>query len=533
LRSAGRISESLTALRLAYIHADSDEDKAQAMLERGQAYYSMRHYHEAAICFRILLRKFADVGGRESVQLSLADALFRSGLLREALAEYGKAGTSARALFGKADSLHRVGRAEEARLVYMTALTVNKDYLRSAQDTAYLAADNARVVGRRDDAKVLLGTVKDQMLKHHGDLLRGLIAAEEGDYAGALAYCESAKGSGDRETRRKGLLCLGDAAMKLGREQEGEAYLRELRRENSYGRERDAALLMLARMNRSRGRVAEALPMLRELTFRRSPDKDALDELGQVLLEARKQDPSGVAELWKSVGRPLLDPSRTPLLLEIAEALKPAGRPFVDLCRWITAHGSDDAKTRCGLSLFDYYLGLGDHASAMSSLRNTKARYHGDDGFRLQARCAYLEGQQDKAVAHLERIRDLSREDLSLLSVIVGGMEPTTAVLTLFQRAMRSAEWSPEHHLAYADLLDRAGRTSDSLEQYRRATTALPSGSDGNDDAQWGLYRIATLARGEEWRAALRKIKKEGQIGRLAELSRREHELNALMKEVH
>jgi tetratricopeptide (TPR) repeat protein len=533
LRSAGRGFESLAHLRLAYIYADAHESKAQAMLERGQVYYSMRNYHEAAICFRIFLNKFTETARRESVQLALADALFMSGFFREALAAYGEAGTSARALFGKAGTLHRMGRTEEARAVYMAALSLDKDYLRGAQETAYLAAENARAAGRRDDAKALLGAVKDEMLRHRCDLQRGLIAAEEGDHAAAVTYCESAKGSSDRETRRSALLCLGDAAMRAGRKQEGEAYFHELRREYWSGKERDAALLILARLSRSSGRVAEALPMLRELTFRHAPDKDALDEIGQILLEAREQDPSVAAELWKSVGRALLSPSRSSLLLEIAEALKPAGRPFVDLCRWITAHGTDGAKTRCGLSLADYYLSLGDRASAMSYLSNSGVRYLGDDGFRMQARVAYLDGQQDKAVGHLERVRDLSRDDVSLLSLIAGGMEPNSALLALFQRAMMSAQWSPQHHLAYAGLLDRAGRVSDSVEQYRRATAALPSASNGNDDGQWGLYRIATLSRGQESQAAFQKIKKDGQIGRLAELSAKEHRLDELMKEVH
>jgi hypothetical protein len=71
------------------------------------------------------------------------------------------------------------------------------------------------------------------------------------------------------------------------------------------------------------------------------------------------------------------------------------------------------------------------------------------------------------------------------------------------------------------------------VEQYRRATAALPSASNGNDDGQWGLYRIATLSRGQESQAAFQKIKKDGQIGRLAELSAKEHRLDELMKEVH
>lgn len=533
LKREGRRFDSLTYLRLASIYADSDETKARALFERGQAYYALMLYYEAATCFRIFLRKFPNAEGREAAHLALADALFRAGLLREAVDEYERAGTSAPALFGKANALQSIGRSEEARAVYVTALALDKDYLSGAQDTACLAAENARVVGRRDDAKALLDVVKDQPFNHRRDVILGRIAAEEGDHAAALAHCGAAKASPERETRRRALLCLGDAAARLGREQEGEAHLRELRREYACGKERDAGLLMLAKLHRSRGEVAEALPMLRELTFRPSPYRDALQEIEQLLLDAQGRDPSTTAELWKSVGRALLDRSRSPVLLQIAEMLRPAGRPFVELCRWIMNHGTDDAQTRCGLSLSDYYLAMRDPASAMSCLRNTKISGAGDDGLRLRARYDFLEGQQDGAVASLQRIRDLSKEDLSLLSMIAGGTEPKADVLALFHRAMKAGQWPPEIHLAYADLLHRAGRSSESIEHYRYATAAPPSGKGGDDDMQWGLYRIATLGHGEESEAALRNIRKEGQIGRLAELSHREARLNERIKEVH
>jgi hypothetical protein len=130
-------------------------------------------------------------------------------------------------------------------------------------------------------------------------------------------------------------------------------------------------------------------------------------------------------------------------------------------------------------------------------------------------------------------MRDLSVEDVSLLAMIAGRMEPNAAVLTLYQRAMKRTQWPTAVHLAYADLLHRAGRPSESIEQYRRATAVPPTGKDGDDATQWGLYRIATLSQGRESEAALRGIKKEGQIGRLADLSLRENRLNERLKEVH
>ncbi len=532
LREAGNTYEALAHLRLAYVYAPSDEEKEKALLERGQAYRFLKNDHEAALSFRIFLKLFPNSAQCPAVHRYLAESLFRLHRPTESLSQYEKADDSAATILGKANALHALGRYSEAHELYIAVLSRDRELEQSSPEAMYWAGENARFLGKRADAKAYLGAVNDDTLGHSRDHTLGLIAIDEGDYTEAIKRCTAAGNSAEQEVRRKSLLCLAEASGRLGSAHDRESFLLELRRGHAVGIERDSALLSLAQLYRSQTRHDDALSLLKELVFRHQPGKAALDEVESLLIEARDRNPARLPELWKAVGRSLLHPSRSQTLLDLAEALKPDVREFLRLCRWLAANGTDEAKTTCRIWLSDYYASVGDTASALLHMRNIAVKA-GDDASRVQARLAAAEGQPERALSHLQHIREMRRDDVAFLSSISKRMAPNDAMLALYERVLKDRDAPAGLHMEYADLLCRAGRSSESIGHYRHAieTSRAGTGPDA-DQQQWGQYRIATLMGGRQSEEALQNISKSGVIGRLAEVSLKELQVDEIMRRI-
>ncbi len=206
---------SLEHYRLAYVYAEEIADQERLLLERADVYAAMGYYPEAAVSYELFLRKHPKTGYTERAELGNADARFRSNEFRQALAHYEKAGTSARAVMGKANALQAVGRTTEARDLYQTLIEQESRLVNSSPETLYWIGENFLRSGKLKDGRVYFELVKDPVLKNKAALGLGKIAMEEKSYEAAIIQFAIAAESRDRAIRQEAMLCRADAQLRL------------------------------------------------------------------------------------------------------------------------------------------------------------------------------------------------------------------------------------------------------------------------------------------------------------------------------
>ncbi len=530
-----KINESVEHFRIAYIYSQKQGEKEEIFFERARVYFNNKYYDEAAICYRIFLRQFPESKFKEQAFLGLAEALYNTNRLKDALIFFQKNGDSFRALYGKADTLHAMGRVHEAHELYLDLINRDKGYIKS-QLNSYNIGENFRLMNKFAFAKVYLALVKDYPLKHKADLSSGLIALAEGQSDSAIKYFNLALQSPERTVKQRALLNLSEVMMKTGNTQEAKARLIEIRNKYPYGRYYDEALLRLSGIFKGEGNLDDAVSILRELVFRKTPDKNALNEFESLLLEAKNKNNEQFIKLWKTVGQWMLEPSRSEFILKIVRDLKPSGKLYLDVCMWLSKQGAGEAKMQGNLLLAEFYAEMGDIATSSKYIQNVKVTSQSEDIRRINAKLFYLKGEHEKALSEIAQIKDFKDDDISLFINISSQMPPTLKNLqnlaNYLENTLKKSDGKPKFNIHLADAFYQLGKEQDALKYYRRALS-MHEKSKGlsTKDADWCLYRISALSGKKEADDAVKGLQKgKDTVNRFAGAKLKENILNERVK---
>lgn len=525
--------DSIEHLRLAYLYSPPGEAKELLLLERADTYLKLRYYSEAALWYRIFIKNFPAFRNISAVQQNLGDALYRLGFFDEALLHYEKAGDSPQALLGKANSMQAKGKTGSAHDIYMNLVSTHRDFINSSDEALYNVGENLRLMGKQADAKIYLNSIKTPEVKSLANFSLGLIEMDGMAYASAVKDFELAAQAVDAKGRRKALLHLADAYIQLGKKDEAKLRLLEIKNKYPYGKDYDEAMLRLARFYKDEGKVDAALPIFKELIFRRSPEVNAVNEFEAMIVEAKEKNTEEFLKLWKLVGHWLLDPARSETLLSIAKGLRPEGAPFVKLGRWLLKYGTESVKDQMRLELADFYADLGDAAIASKYLKEVKAAGKNDAVLRVNAKIYRMNAENKKAAETVLSIREARQEDIEILSDMPDEIKNIQRAAAFYEKQGKPDERAGAY-IKLADKFYKIGRKSDALKYYRIAVPAVKAeGAAITEDMEWALYRTAALSEDKEDYEALKSIKgRNDRLGRLAEARFKEADIAERLKKV-
>lgn len=531
----GRVNDAMEHLRLAFIYSQDKNDKELILFERANTYANNKYYDEAALCFRTFLKQFPESKLREEAYLGLAESLYNIGRFNDAFMFFQKSGNSFRALYGKADTMQAMGKTKEAHEQYLNLINNDKGYVKS-QLNLYNIGENFRLMNKFSFAKVYFALVKDYPLKYKAGLSSGLIAIAEGQMDAAVRNFELAMQSPERIMKRKALLYLSEVLIKTNKTQEAKARLIEIRNKYPYGKDYDEALLRLAGIYKNEGSFHDAASVLRELVFRKNPDKAALDEFEVLLLTAKNKGNKDFIDLWKTVGQWLLEPSRSEFIIKIVRDLKPAGKPYIEVCKWLLKHGSGETKTQGSLLLAEFYAEMGDIATSSKYIQNVKTATQDDDINRIHARLFNLKGEHEKALSALWQIKNLNAEDVSLFVNVSSVMPPTLKnhqnLANFLENTLKKVDDNPKFNLNLADVLYQLGKGQDALKHYKAAIAVNENSKNlSAKDADWCLYRISILSGKNESNEAVKALQKgKDSVNRFANTKTKESSLDERLK---
>ncbi|HYA86420.1 MAG TPA: tetratricopeptide repeat protein [Nitrospirota bacterium] len=513
--------ESIEHYRLAYVYARSPVDKERMLFERAKVYADMGYSSEAADCFDVLLKQFPQSSLAERAHLGIAEARYQLGEFREALVHYEKAGTSHQTLIKRAITLQALNRNEEAHKLFHDMIEQDPELVRSSPETMYNLGESYRRIGKLKDARIFFEFVKDPAFNYWAAQGLGLIALTEKRFDDAVTAFTRATKSPDRSLKREAAMNLADAYLQMGKKEEAQAALLEIKKNYPYGKQYDAALILLARLYRTQEKFNESLSLLRELILRRNPVSSALDEVESVFNEAKDRDPNKFIKLWTMAGRWLLDPSRARSIIKIAPHLRNAGKPFLDVCSWLIKYGPPDVQSEAWLLLANFYADLGDAASARDYMKHANPATGGDEVLRIQAKIALASKECRTAAESIMKIQDVNENDVLLLLDSMKLLTNIKKEKAFCERAIHNKTVSPTTAVKFADILYAEGNRQEALAYYRVAVAASPEKEPKNGrtaaDADWALYRIATMTKGEDAEQSLKAIQEENnEIGRFA-----------------
>ncbi|MGD0883828.1 MAG: tetratricopeptide repeat protein [Thermodesulfovibrionales bacterium] len=508
-----RSYESIEHLRLAYIFSLRGELQENSLLDRADAYLSLQNYVEASDCFRIFLKIYPDSSLSERAHYGLAESLYQAGFFNEAVEHYQKAGDTSSALSGKANALQALGKVKEANDLYTVLSGRDPQYVKSSHETRYHIGENLRLMGKFDDAKRYLTSIREETFKCKAALALGLIATEQSQFEPAIRFFNAALQSREKEVRRKALLSLANVHMNIGRVKDAESNLLEIRNKYPYGKDYDSALFMLAGLYKKDAKFHEATEVLKELVFRRFPDPRALDEFEAILIDAKDKDTEVFLHLWQAVGHWLLDPSRSEFLLKVSDKLRNNGPAFTEVCKWLLRYGSDDAKNRCSLFLADYYADMGDAVASAKYLERARVKEPSDDLIRIKAKMYHLNSEDHKAAEALLSIKAARQDDIVFLSGLLTSLNNAQDVVAFYERTLDRVGGFPSAYIALADKLAEMGRKTDALRYYKEGVALKQSGKGAEGvDTAWAYYRISMLAPDQESVDALAKTQKGSEL---------------------
>jgi tetratricopeptide (TPR) repeat protein len=511
--------ESIEHYRLAYVYAGLEADKERMLLERAEVYADMGYFSEAAVCFRVFFKQFPKSSLAARAELGIAESLAALGEFREALVHFEKAGASLRVRYGKANALQSLGRIQEANDIYRNLIENDPEFIKSTPETLYNIGENYRQLGKLSDAKIYLTSVKDDILKYRAALSLGMIAIQEGQLESAVTYFNRAAESPERTVRREAVMKRAETHMRMGKYDEAQSALLEIRNSYPYGKQYDAASLLLAKLCRERGKFDEAVAILKTLIYRRTPLSAALDELESIMLEAKDRDPVAFVKLWNAAGRWLLDPSRSASLVKLAQGLRHSGKPYLEIAAWLIKYGQEPAKADGRLMLADFYADMGDAAMASGYLKRAGSRGRSDEALRIWAK-VYMAGNDPvKASEAILSIQQIRESDILQLFDTMRALKNIEKPVAFSKKTLKKTQVTAPTLVRFADILYDRGRTGDALAYYERAVAAKigTKKSTISADIEWAHYRISVLAPGQERIDSLKAIQEaKNAVGRLA-----------------
>jgi len=529
-----RWQDYMDHLRLSYIYSRK-EDQPGLLIERAEAFMERGYYSEASLVFKIFLKNSHPDEEMKRAYIGLGESLYRLGLFEEAINRFRAGGDDPRALYGTAMALQAAGRTEEAAEAFTRAMLRDKDYLKRSEEAIYRLGENLIMLKKVEEARQYLRLIKDRRLRPKADLLIATASIQDKRYDEALRYLNNSLLNGDRDTKRKALMLMAEAYEARGMKKEAEERLLQIRYHYPYGKVYDKALIKLARLYREEKRSEEAIPILKELVFRRSPDRDALQEFEAIIMDASEKDQGRLLALWNSIGHWLLDPSRSERLIMVARALRGSGSPFIKLTSWLSKNGPSNIQSETGILLADFYADMGEPDRAEEFMK--KIRKGGDDFYRVRAKVSLLRSNTGGAINAIISIREIKRDDLKLISEVMSCIENTNKgepkglnkLLAHYKKALVKGDM--HDHIRFADMLYKSGNKEEAISYYEKALAmADVTGASQNekkvedlfDDREWAYYRIGK---------GLEKIR-DGRLKRLGEVIAREREINERLKEV-
>lgn len=499
LKKAKKLSDSIDKFRMAYIYAASEEEKESALFQRADTYYELGFYNEAIVAFKIFLKNFGKTINSEKAELRLAESLLKIGNFREALQHCEMAGSSSTAMYCRANALQGTGKIQEANDIYMSMISKDRAYLTTSHETMYMVGENLRLMGRLSDAKIYLNSVRELPHKHMANISLGKIALDEGDIERAIKLFNSALQSRDRELRRKAILYLADAYMRAGKQDEAISNLKDIRNNYPYGRDYDSAILMLSRLYRSSGKTEEAISVLKELVFRRSPNIEAINEFERIAIDTVEKDREDILKLWKSIGNWLLDPSRSDSLIRISNGLRPTGKPFIDISKWLLKYGTEEAKLKSRIALADFYADIGDASSAREYLNSIENQgiSKNDEALRVKAKVNFLNGDYQRAADAILSIKGIKESDINLLSEVISTVKYNRRAVEFYENAVNRLNAPVKAYIRLADILYDTGRKADAMKYYT-SIISMKQTEISEEEMIWVNYRLSILSKGKD-----------------------------------
>jgi tetratricopeptide (TPR) repeat protein len=525
-------NDFIAHLRLAYLYSQNGEMKERFLLERAEAYNKIGYHSEAVLTFKVFLKNFPHSQYSEKAYLGLADSLYQLAFFSEAKKAYEKAGNSSKALYGKANTLHSMGKIREAHEVYIAMLDKDRGYIESSQETVYNIGENLRLMGEFSAARIYLSSITAQPWKCKACRSLGLIEMEEKHFDIAVKFFRSALQSHERQLNSQVLLNLADVYVKQGRQEDAKTTLLQIRNQYPYSKEYDEALLMLSQLYNKEGNHNAAIPLIKELVFRQSPNQKALDEFEAIILEAEEKDREEFLGLWKTIGCWLLQPPRSQSLLRIARGLKGSGKPYLEVCTWLSKYGSGDAQIESNLLLSNFYADIGDAATAMKYFLRIGITNSSDEILRVRAKIHLANKEYLKAAKVILGIAKLHQDDLVFLADLLESVRNDRKIMEFFERAVNKSDVPPWVYVKLADALYEMGEKSDALKYYKAAVSQYKQSPEvKSDDLVWALYRISVLSSVDDSKDALKNIQKSDDvIGRFSGLLLKEFTVSQKIK---
>ncbi len=490
-------------LRLAYISSTSPVLKEMALSLRAKTYLTMKHYHEARADYKILIDTFPLSSNIREAHLGHADSLSKLGLYRKAVHAYEKAGSSAVALYSRANALQRLERVKEAEEMYRKAELADDTYPDMSPETYYLLGENMRMSGDLKRAKEHMSRIVSGPYRDNAHISMGLISRKEKKINEAIRHFTEASGAKDRKIKISGLFNLALTYLTVGNIKEATDNLEKLRHDHIDSYIYKDTLLALAKIYRKESQTKKSLSLLKELVYGKRPPQDAFNELEKIIIDSldmTDEEDTGrmnIADIWKEVGPWLVDEKREAFLVQVSERLRNYGMPFIDLSGWLIKNASQGSRGRVALNLADYYAGIGE--MNMANMYITMAmnkQLPSDDLLRVEVKILHGTGKLEKAMDRLVRIEHIKTEDVLMLGHILSDIhDPASETLRrgidFYKEVLNNDDWGADTYISLGDILDASGRRTEAVKYYRIAHKKDP-------DDEWTIYRIGRSTGREE-----------------------------------
>ncbi len=527
-RSQGRMFDAVDSFRGAYVLSADQKLKELALFERSRTYLALKHHIEARADFMIFLKSFPNSKLSEEAHLGLGQALMGLKLYGEAIPSFQQAGQSAAAGFGEAEALGRMGRFDEAERAFREAQTKYPRYLQQSADARYMYGETLRQQGKLFDARQMLKDIQSGPDRERAALGLARIASAEGRDDEAISGLEALKSSQTRQIAVSALLELAAIQARTGRLTEARATLEEIRSKFPYGKEYDAAILGLARIDEAEGKQKDAMGHLRELVMRFQPEAKAVDEYENILKAYLKAgDDEDLKSTWAAIKKWMLDTKREATLLDIAFRLKKLGEPYLDTLQWVEENGSREGRTRALAELVNHYTATGDFQRARTYLDRLKTLQgaKGPDVQRADAAILFAEHDLKGATSRILSIKNPTEDDLLLLGQSYKGSSDPAKAAAYFERAVNSAnDPSAAVLLSLADMLYDLGQRQKSLSFYEEAHAR-----DATNE--WATYRMAVMSSGPDQEELFKLISPGSSIiGKMAAARLREIQIEKALE---
>jgi tetratricopeptide (TPR) repeat protein len=521
LEKMKRTEEALEHYRSAYFHAPSEELKGLAFLERAEAYYRVRNYYEAKAVFTLFLKNFGKTPQAIRANLGLAQCLVEIGNLSEALPYFEKAEGGPEVLFEKANTLHRLGRFEEAHQNYWKGIAGNKLYFLNSPRHIFYYGENLYQMGHDQEAlQYLTSRMDDPILKKKSDLDLGRIALKGRKFDEAQKLLNSALSSPDTLTRQEALLFLAETHSLAGKKGQARQELQEYWSSYPAGKAYEEVLIKLGKLDWEEGKMEQSIRWFRELCYRSSLAEKTLSELEWFLLQLKEKDSLRLVSFWNLIGCKLLNTSREPFLLIMTTALKGTGKPYWELQQWLAKNGSEPVKIKSLIALVQLQIETGNLGEAMEGIRSLKNRkVTGDELLRLEARIFHAKMDYRMTSERLLALKKMEVGDLSLLQDALLSARDVDNALAVFQKNLHQLGGNSQVYIKLADLYHEKGKNKEALQYYQKALENDPLN-------EWALCRAGNLMAGEDGRKMLGRIKNENSLlGKLAQAGLKEIEI--------